>query len=656
MPATITPHLLQMRAPTLLADLPGWLLWRFEHPPGGGKPRKVPYYASGRRRHGVQGRHEDREQLVTFEAAKAAAARKGFDGVGFAPMPEWKVTALDFDACVLGGRVDREVEDLVASTYAEFSPSGNGVRAFVAGALGNRKAIASEQAWGFETFSSKGFVTFTGNLLPVCQEFETQDTIAPASDRLRALCESRFSSPAEDRPAAEPLGLRREVIEEALDSLDPDMGYPDWLRVGMALHHELGSEGFDLWDAWSARSPKYTTSEYNLERWESFGRQGGPAVTIRSLIHLANQHGAHVSISQALEASAFDDLTASEKYETDVSVPSDKPLRFPFVRAGEFVAAAPQRYWIKGMLPEAPLAVIYGESGSGKTFAVLDMVLAIARGIEWRGRRTRKGRVAYIAAEGSGGLRKRLKAYADFNGIDVADIHLVLLADAPNFLLAADVVEVIRGIQAAGGADVVVIDTLAQVTPGGNENGGEDMGKALAHCRQITRILGASVVLVHHAGKDASRGARGWSGLKAAADAELEVVRNGDDRALRLSKAKDDLDGASWGFRLNVVSIGEDEDGDPITSCVVEPGEVPAAPAGRKAAGGVQKVILRVLDDLTALGAEDVAHEDLVTHAVAQLAQEPGKRDQRAFRVRRAITLLQGEGAIAIANMRVRAT
>ena len=230
MAAQITPHLLQMRAPAALADLPGWLLWRFEHPPGGGKPRKVPYYASGRKRHGVQGRAEDREQLVTFEAARAAAARKGFDGVGFAPMPEWRVTALDFDGCVQGGRVDREVEDLVASTYAEFSPSGNGVRAFVAGALGNRKSISGE-TFGFETFSSKGFVTFTGNPLPVCQQFETEDTIAPVSERLRALCESRFSSPTEDRPAAEPLGVRRELIEAMLDVLDPNLGYEEWLRA-----------------------------------------------------------------------------------------------------------------------------------------------------------------------------------------------------------------------------------------------------------------------------------------------------------------------------------------------------------------------------------------------------------------------------------------
>lgn len=644
MPATITPHLLQLRAPSAIADLPGWLCWRFEQPPGGGKPRKVPYYSSGRKRHGVQGRAEDREQLVTLEAAKAAAARRGFDGVGFAPMPEWRITALDFDACVQGGRVDPLVEDLVATTYAEFSPSGNGVRAFVTGALGNRKSLAGEQ-FGFETFSSKGFVTFTGNPLPVCEQFDTLDTLAPVSDKLRALCDQRFAGPAEDRPAAEPLGVRRELLEEALDVLPVDLTYDQWLQVGMALHHELGPDGFEVWDSWSSRSPKYTGPDYGRERWESFGRYDGPSVTVRSLVRMANEHGARISLSAALDAAAFDDLTVAD------STPADgepaKPLRFPFQPVGEFVAAPPQRYWIKGILPQAPLAVVYGESGSGKTFAVLDLVLAIARGTQWRTQRTTRGRVAYIAAEGAGGLRKRLRAYADFHGLEPKDLPLSLLADAPNFLLAADVVDVIKGIQAAGGADVVVVDTLAQVTPGGNENAGEDMGRALAHCREIHRHTGATVLLVHHAGKDSSRGARGWSGLKAAADAELEVARDGDVRSLRLTKAKDDLDGAQWGFRLNVVSIGTDEDGDPVTSCVVESCEETVQSGGKnRKRGGVQRLALRVLGDLVAFSGEGVPHDELVDAVVAQTPREDGKRDRRREVVERTVRELVEAGEI----------
>lgn len=647
--AQTPPALRELQAPTPLASLRGWLLWRFVQRPGETKPRKIPYYASGAKRHGIQGRPEDRAELVTFAEARAACEARGFHGVGFAPMPEWRITALDFDACVdERGRIDPTVEDMVAGTYAELSPSGRGVRAFIRGALGNHKSLADDQQFGFETFDSKGFVTFTGAVLGICRQFDAVDTLAEANARVRDLVTARFGRQSvEQASPAEPLGVRPELLDEALDALDPDMGYSDWLRVGMALHHETRGEGFAVWDAWSARSSRYPSPEVLAQHWESFGRQKGAQVTVRSLVHMANASGAHLSLQEALDASAFDDLTVGEPPAAVAG------LRFPFVPVGEFVAAAPMRYWIKGVVPQAPLVVVYGETGSGKTFAVLDLVLAVARGVDWRERRTRQGRVAYIAAEGAGGLRKRLQAYADFHGVDTASLQLVMLAAAPNFLIAAEVADVIRGVQAAGGADLIVVDTLAQVTPGGNENAGEDMGRALAHCRQLNARTGATVVLVHHAGKDSSRGARGWSGLKAAADAEVEVVRDGDLRMLRLTKAKDDIDGSQWGFRLNQIAVGTDEDGDPITSCVVEPSEATVAPGKRTPAGNVQRIAQRLVDDYIALGGEGIPYDDLVAGTVSEMPQDEGKRDQRAARVRRAIASMQSDGLITIADMRV---
>ena len=94
---SIAPHLRSLDAPEPLRALPGWLLWRLESYKDEPKPRKVPYYATGARRHGTQGSPEDRAKLVTFAAARDAAARGGYDGVGLALMPEFGVTALDFD-------------------------------------------------------------------------------------------------------------------------------------------------------------------------------------------------------------------------------------------------------------------------------------------------------------------------------------------------------------------------------------------------------------------------------------------------------------------------------------------------------------------------------------------------------------------------------
>jgi hypothetical protein len=261
-------------------------------------------------------------------------------------------------------------------------------------------------------------------------------------------------------------------------------------------------------------------------------------------------------------------------------------------------------------------------------------------------------RCAYIAAEGAGGLRTRLQAYADFQGVQAEAIPVSFLAEAPNFLQAKDVRDVILGIQALGETGLVVIDTFAQVMPGGNENSGEDVGRVLEHCRQIHKHTGAMVLLVHHAGKDSAKGARGWSGLKAACDAELEVRRNGDERGLRLSKAKDDTDGTTFGFRLQTVNVGVDDDGDPITSCVVEVVEdvLYGNPMGRKSSRKHSVTIRRVLADLQQLCGEGVHRDALIAAAVDQTPfdRQPSKRDERRRWIQLELCKLEAEKEIEI--------
>ena len=124
----IAPHLRGLNAPEPLRALPGWLIWRYETHSGEPKPRKVPYYVSGTRRHGQQGSPQDRAQLTTFAAARDAAMRLGFDGVGLAMLPEWGITAIDVDHCVdPDGNVPEDIEGIVQQTYAEYSPSGAGI-------------------------------------------------------------------------------------------------------------------------------------------------------------------------------------------------------------------------------------------------------------------------------------------------------------------------------------------------------------------------------------------------------------------------------------------------------------------------------------------------------------------------------------------------
>ena len=138
---------------------------------------------------------------------------------------------------------------------------------------------------------------------------------------------------------------------------------------------------------------------------------------------------------------------------------------------------------------------------------------------------------------------------------------------------ADDINELVEAIQAAGTGDVVVLDTLSRATPGTDENDSKAMGQIIASAKLLQDLIGGLVLLIHHTGKDASKGMRGHSSLHAALDCAIEIRRYGDQREWLIAKSKDGEDGASHPFKLEVVSLGRDNDGDEITSCVVVPDE-----------------------------------------------------------------------------------
>lgn len=639
-------------APAQLADKPIWLIWRFEQVEGKAKPLKVPYYAAGGKRVGVQGRPEDRKQLVTFEVAKAAASRRKFTGIGLAPL-DGEFTVYDFDNCVIDGKLVPEVELMSTGTYAEYSPSGNGVHTFVLGNLtGNNKSIANKEQFGLEAFSTKGFVTFTGRPLEITEMTGCENIIAQPTQELVNLVRLRFGDPADVFQSTvgnqEPLGVSLDVINEALDVLDNEMHYDHWLQVGMALHHETSGEGFEIWDEWSQKSSKYSTREYNLARWESFGRNPNRQITFRSIVQLANQSGARIVVG-AVSMEEFEDLTngqVAEEFEPLEDLPEEertaKPaMRFPVIHASKFAVQVAWAYIIKGLLPKAALGVLYGESGSGKSFMMLDMAIAIARGIPWRGMRTSQGRVVYLVAEGAMGFRNRLLAYSIHHNIPLESIPLDIIDAAPNLLLKDDALDICKSILASGPRPVlIIVDTFAQVLAGANENASEDMGKALAHCKGMHKATGAMIQLVHHSGKDSSRGARGWSGLRAAADSEIEITRSVLGRSLRSTKQKDGADFKEWGFNLEVVNLGEDDDGDVVTSCVVIEAEVPSMGASRRV-GKTEAIVLNVMSEIGLAQSIGIEMDAVIKLVVAQMPPPAeGKRDTRAQHAKRAITSL----------------
>jgi len=644
----INPEIRELKVPAPLRDLPLFLVWRYEAADREGlKPLKVPYYALGNKRVGRQGSPEDRGKLVTFTVAREQAAKRGMDGVGMALLEGYDILALDFDNCVGPDRViPADILAVIGNTYAEYSPSGEGIRALYRGNLGNRKSKTTDTQYGMETFSTNGFVTLTGEMLPHVEVLGYEDTLAKVTPALEAFCADRFGSAAPDKPDPEDfmagyepkLGLSVEESYDLLQQLDPDMGREDWIRVGMALHHEYDGEeeGFDLWNEWSAYSDKYPGDEGLRTQWDSFTRRVGPGrkqTTMASVKYMVKQ-------SQPVTA---EDLMAAAAQAVAMVQHQAFDGKFPVLRQRDLTVTMTAQWLIKSVLPRSKDPIIlYGASGAGKSFVALDQALAIARGVDWRGCRVTQGRVLYVAAEGGANVAKRIQAYCDYHGINREDLPLDVIIAAPNLLEQEDVTELTKSLAAFGPYDLVIIDTLAQVTPGANENAGEDMGPVLANIKAIQNATGATVVVVHHAGKDLSRGSRGWSGLKAAAEAQLEVVRDEDSgqRHMRVEKMKDGEDGAKYGFKLEIVQIGVDEDGDAVTSCVVLPVEFVAKPEtakGLKRRGRVETHVLEVIATLDP-ALQTIRVEELVKMASDLLPPpDEGKRDTRRQHVARAI-------------------
>jgi len=117
---------------------------------------------------------------------------------------------------------------------------------------------------------------------------------------------------------------------------------------------------------------------------------------------------------------------------------------------------------------------------------------------------------------------------------------------------------------------VVFIDTLNRAAPTADENSSRDMGEILSAAKELQARINGLVVLVHHTGKDATKGLRGHSSLFAALDAAVEVSRDGERREWRVAKSKDGQEGDSQPFMLKVQTLGVDEYGDPVTSCTVQ--------------------------------------------------------------------------------------
>ena len=532
--------------PQPLLDLKGWLGWRFEQTKGEAKPRKVPYYAYGSRRTGVQGSPIDRERLVTFHEARAAAQKLGMTGVGFAPMPEWNIVAVDFDNCIdADGIVHPDVEAALSGTYAEVSPSGKGVRGFVTGDLDNRRSHTNGNDYGLETFASNGFVTVTGNVLPSCSQSGNHDTIAPANQFLLDMYQSRFgrvgTAPcsSEDFMAGyEPrLGLSLDRMKELIAKLDPDMGRDQWIKVGMALHHECQGEdtGFELWDEWSSGGATYPDTEGVRYQWNSFApRPGKPNVTMATVVKMAEEARSGTSVTAGL----FD--TAPVKSLSARAIEAKPyPCRDP--------KHIPPREWIYGyQLLAGTVACLIAPGGSGKSTWLVSTLLSIATGRSLLGKRVWGGAQPvwiWNLEDDENELSRLIEAARWHHGITESDIGERLFVntgmggsslctavkDRNGVKLLMPVYEAIAAELLRRGIKVLSIDPFIS-SHAIEENANSEVDMVVKAWSRVANATGCCIILSHHTnkasgGEVSTNSARGASALTNAARSVLAINR-----------------------------------------------------------------------------------------------------------------------------------
>ncbi|MEI6318273.1 MAG: AAA family ATPase [Pseudomonadota bacterium] len=404
----------------------------------------------------------------------------------------------------------------------------------------------------------------------------TAEMLKRLNEELQALAARRSVPPAlaalPTPPAFEPpiVGTRQPVPEipseirklrSALEVLSPDalrgqgkLYEPGdkgtsanyWLVVIWGVASLGWSTGKDIVREWSQQSTRYTEEGFEAA-WNEYDPRHPHSVGIASLYKLAIDRGWKRPID------LYEPVAANSSHYKILS-PSD------------LYALPPLQWRVKGILPATGIAAMYGPSSSGKSFLALDLAAAIVRGVPWFGSKTYQSAVVYVMLEGEGGIRNRIGALEAAKGTLPAQFGVV--AQPFQITTPQDVDGLATVIPKRA---VVFIDTLNRAAPTSDENSSKDMGAILQAAKHLQAFIGGLVIVVHHTGKDPSKGMRGHSSLHAALDGAIEVERSATGaRHWSVAKTKDGEDGKQVAFKLKVHVLGQDGDGDDITSCSVE--------------------------------------------------------------------------------------
>ena len=244
----------------------------------------------------------------------------------------------------------------------------------------------------------------------------------------------------------------------------------------------------------------------------------------------------------------------------------------------------PVQYLVQDLIEEQTMCAMYGDTGCTKSFLAIDLGMHLALGRDWFGLKVyRSVPVIYVAAEGGGGMIKRINGWLETHETEIPDnfridrdpIYPTNKDSIRNFIEYYKELGFQKGF--------VFIDTLnANARADGLNEDGADMGLIVDAFQVIGRELNSSYMIIHHSGKDESRGMRGHSSLKGALDTVIHVETSGSNYKWKVEKSKEDEDEKAFGYEAPVVDLGFNDQGNRISTLVVKPTGLLSAVAQRK--------------------------------------------------------------------------
>lgn len=212
---------------------------------------------------------------------------------------------------------------------------------------------------------------------------------------------------------------------------------------------------------------------------------------------------------------------------------------FKILTAADALSPRPPLEWlVDSLILPGSVSLFAGEPGSKKTWALLHLACSIASGKTWLGFPVKQ--TAALIIDEESGQRRILDRLAEILlGLSIGkdtpvyaiSLHAFDLRDDDGVQTLEDAISITQ-------AGFVVIDALADVAPGADENSVKDMIPLMLNLRRLADKTQAAIAVIHHTPKAKTSAYRGTSAIAGAVDLLIQIESAPTEALIKFSTAK----------------------------------------------------------------------------------------------------------------------